>query len=71
MNHDMEEKGIVGLEYLPLEPRFASAEGPPPRRFRRRWCLSADRCQGGGLSAAGLRREADAVNNPAVNLHHG
>ncbi|CAL8380682.1 unnamed protein product [Boreogadus saida] len=27
MNHEMEEKGIVACECLPLEPRF-----PPPRR---------------------------------------
>ncbi|CAL8379748.1 unnamed protein product [Boreogadus saida] len=27
MNHDMEEKGIVGRECIPLEPRF-----PPPRQ---------------------------------------
>ena len=48
MNHDMEEKGIVGRECLPLEPRFPL---PLPRNHhlgaacrRRRWCLSADRC---------------------------
>ena len=29
MNHDMEEKGIVGGECLPLEPRF-----PLPRDHR-------------------------------------
>ena len=27
MNHDMEEKGIVGRECIPLEPCF-----PPPRQ---------------------------------------
>ena len=34
MNHDMEEKGIVPRECLPLEPRFPlpAAEGPPPWR---------------------------------------
>ncbi|CAL8237537.1 unnamed protein product [Boreogadus saida] len=59
MNHDMEEKGIVARNCLPLEPRF-----PLPRdhrlgaaRCRRRWCLSAARCRGGGPSAARLRRE--------------
>ena len=33
MNHDMEEKGIVARECLPLEPRFTlpAAEAPPPR----------------------------------------
>ena len=41
-NHDMEEKGIVARECLPLEPRF-----PLPRdhrlgaaRCRRWWCLT-------------------------------
>ncbi|CAL8260049.1 unnamed protein product [Boreogadus saida] len=54
MNHDMEEKGIVGGECLLLEARF-----PLPRDHRlgagpsaaRRWCLSAHRCRGGGPSA--------------------
>ncbi|CAL8378954.1 unnamed protein product [Boreogadus saida] len=53
MNHDMEEKVIVPSECLPLEPRF-----PLPRdhrlgaaRCRRRWCLSAACCRGGGPSA--------------------
>ena len=41
MNYDMEEKGIVARDCLPLEPRFplprdhrrgTTAEGPPPRR---------------------------------------
>ena len=36
MNHDMEEKGIVGSECLPLEPRFA---------------LPRDRCRGTTASA--------------------
>ena len=32
MNHDMEEKGIVACDCLPLEPRLPlpAAEGPPP-----------------------------------------
>ncbi|CAL8337563.1 unnamed protein product [Boreogadus saida] len=36
MNHDMEEKGIVGRECLPLEPHFP---------------LPSDRCQGTTASA--------------------
>ncbi|CAL8336564.1 unnamed protein product [Boreogadus saida] len=70
MNHDMEEKGIVARECLPLEPRF-----PLPRdhhlsaaRCRRRWCLGADHCRGGGPSAGRLWRETTAVNNPFL-LH--
>ena len=42
MNQDMEQKGIVARECLPLEPRY-----PLPRnhrlgtaRCRRRWCLN-------------------------------
>ncbi|CAL8393550.1 unnamed protein product [Boreogadus saida] len=45
MNHDMEEKGIVARDRLPIERRC-----PLPRdhrlgaaRCRRRWCLSAAR----------------------------
>ena len=46
-NHDMEEKGIVACDCLPLEPllrdhRLGAA------RCRRRWCLSTDPCRGGG-----------------------
>ena len=57
MNHDMEEKGIVGHGCLPLEPRF-----PLPRDHR----LGA--AGGGGASAARLRWETTAVNNPFL-LH--
>ncbi|CAL8250324.1 unnamed protein product [Boreogadus saida] len=77
MNRDMEEKGIVARECLPLEPRF-----PLPRdhrlgaaRCRRRWCLSTNRCSG-RHSAARLRRETTAAgtsyeNNPQLRCRRG
>ena len=61
MNHDMEEKGIVGRECIPLEPCF-----PPPRQ--RSALITASWSRGGGPSAARLRRETTAVNNPFL-LH--
>ncbi|CAL8354812.1 unnamed protein product [Boreogadus saida] len=51
MNHDLEEKGIVASDCLPLEPRFPlpAAEGPPPRRCPLQEVvvpISAARCRG-------------------------
>ena len=65
MNHDMDEKRFFARECLPLESCILL---PRDHRLgaaccRRRWCLSAARCRGGGPSAARLRRKTIAVNN--------
>ncbi|CAL8387509.1 unnamed protein product [Boreogadus saida] len=56
MNHDMEEKGIVGRECIPLEPCF-----PPPRQRR----------QNRALPAAGARHHRPAARCRAVVLRGG
>ena len=45
-NHDMEEKGIVFRDCLPLEPRFPmpAAEGPSPRRCPLQEAVVPKRC---------------------------
>ena len=70
MYHDVEEKGIVARECQPLEPRC-----PLPRdhrlgaaRCRRRWCLNAARCRGGGPSAERLQRETIAATIPFSSM---
>jgi hypothetical protein len=57
LNHDMEEKGIVASDCLPLEPRCRGTTAS---------ALPAT--GGGGASAARLRQEAVAVNRPFL-LH--
>ena len=58
----MEEKGIVVRECLPLEPRF------PLPGCRGTTALVLPAAGGGGASAARLRWETTAVNNPFL-LH--